>query len=154
MLLLAQMLRSSEEAFTTSIASTVLSAGAVDDVMKSLAAEWAEERIKAVSILLRCMQEDGRCRNRIANKTELAPILECFPAASDVERFEIVHFLSKLIRSNRRTLNEQVLHVIKDEGAFSTMHTFMSYLQTAPPDQRPVVAGLLLHLDLLAEREK
>ncbi|KAI4379409.1 hypothetical protein MLD38_005711 [Melastoma candidum] len=154
MLLLAQILGSSEEAVCTSITSMVLSARAVDDVMKSLEAEWAEERIAAVSTLLKCMQEDGKCRNRIANEAELAPILECFAAASDVERLEIVHFLSELIRSNRRTFNKQVLHVIKDEGAFSTMHTLLSYLQTAPHDQCPVVAGLLLHLDLLAEPRK
>lgn len=103
-LLLAQMLRSSEEAITTSITSMVLlSAGAVDEVIKSLVAEWAEERIAAVITLLRCMQEDGKCRNIIANKAELAPVLECFNGASDIERFEIVHFLSELIRSNRLT---------------------------------------------------
>lgn len=49
----------------------------------------------------------------------------------------------------RRTFNEQVLHIIKDEGTFSTMHTLLIYLQTALQDQCPVVAGLLLQLDLL-----
>lgn len=49
----------------------------------------------------------------------------------------------------RRIDNEQVLHVIKDEGTFSTMHTLLIYLQTALQDQRPVVAGLLLQLDIL-----
>lgn len=50
---------------------------------------------------------------------------------------------------HRRTFNEQVLHIVKDEGTFSTMHTLMIYLQTALQDQCPVVAGLLLQLDLL-----
>lgn len=49
----------------------------------------------------------------------------------------------------RRTFNEQVLHIIKDEGTFSTMHTLLVYLQTAAPEQCPIVAGLLLQLDIL-----
>ena len=54
-----------------------------------------------------------------------------------------------LLVSSKRTCNEQILHVIKEEGAFSTMHTLLIYLQTALEDERPVVAGLLLQLDLL-----
>ena len=49
----------------------------------------------------------------------------------------------------RRTFIEQVLHIIKDEGSFNTMHTLLVYLQNALQDQCPVVAGLLLQLDLL-----
>lgn len=39
--------------------------------------------------------------------------------------------------------------MIKDEGAFSSMHSFLVYLQMAPMEQQPVVATLLLELDLL-----
>ncbi|RVW96266.1 putative E3 ubiquitin-protein ligase LIN-1 [Vitis vinifera] len=125
-LLLGQILGSSEGNIVTSIAKTVVSAKAIKSIVESLEAEWAEERIAAVGILLRCMQEDGKCRHTIADKAELAPVLESFMGASDGER---------------RTFNEQVLHIIKDEGAFSTMHTLLIYLQTALQDQCPVVAG-------------
>lgn len=50
---------------------------------------------------------------------------------------------------HRRTFNNQILHIIKDEGTFSTMHTLLVYLQTAETEQLPAVAGLLLQLDLL-----
>lgn len=49
----------------------------------------------------------------------------------------------------RRTFNEQILHIIKEGGPFSTMHTLLINLQTALQDQCPVMAGLLLQLDLL-----
>ena len=49
----------------------------------------------------------------------------------------------------RRTFCNQVLQIIKDEGAFSTMHTLLVYLQMAPMEQQPAVATLLLQLDLL-----
>lgn len=153
-LLLGQMIGDSEESIVSSIANTIVSSKLFESVISSLEAEWAEERIAAVGILLRCMQEDGKCRNSIADKAELAPVMESFMAASDGERFEIVCFLSELVKLNRRTFNEQILHIIKDEGTYSSMHTLLVYLQTANHDQCPVVAGLLLQLDLLAEPRK
>ncbi|KAK2970964.1 hypothetical protein RJ640_027445 [Escallonia rubra] len=153
-LLLGQILGSAEESIISEVVRRVISSKLLESIVGSLESQWAEERIAAVGILLRCMQEDGSCRNIIADKAELAPVLESFIGANDGERFEIVHFLSELVKLNRRTFNEQVLHIIKDEGTFSTMHTLLIYLQTALEDQRPVVAGLLLQLDLLAEPRK
>lgn len=49
----------------------------------------------------------------------------------------------------RRTLCNTILQRIKDEGAFSTMHTLLVYLQMAPMEQQPIIATLLLQLDLL-----
>ncbi|KAA8534947.1 hypothetical protein F0562_029950 [Nyssa sinensis] len=153
-LLLRQILGSDEESKVSEIARNVISDEVLESIVGSLEAEWADERIAAVGILLRCIQEDGKCRNVIADKAELAAVLESFIGANDGERFEIVHFLSELVKLNRRTFNEQVLHIIKDEGTFSTMHTLLIYLQTALQDQCPVVAGLLLQLDLLTEPRK
>lgn len=153
-LLLRQILRGCQEYMAAAMTSKVISAGIIDSIIGSLEAEWSEERLAAVVILSKCMQEDGKCRNPIADKAELGPVLESFIGAADAERFEIIRFLSELVKLNRRTFNEQVLHIIKDEGAFSTMHTFLNYLQTALQDQCPVVAGLLLQLDLLAEPRK
>ncbi|KAJ0484438.1 hypothetical protein HanRHA438_Chr14g0635521 [Helianthus annuus] len=51
----------------------------------------------------------------------------------------------------RRTLSNQILQIIKDEGASSTMHTLLVYLQNSPMEQQPVVASLLLQLDTLVE---
>ncbi|KAK4792879.1 hypothetical protein SAY86_023314 [Trapa natans] len=126
----------------------------VESVMASLQAEWIDERIAAVGILLRCIRQDGKCRNLIADKVDLAPVLESFVGADDAERLQIVRFLSELVKLSRRLFNEQILHIIKEEGAFSTMHTLLSYLQTAPLENRPVVACLLLQIDLLAEPRK
>ncbi|PIA64874.1 hypothetical protein AQUCO_00100385v1 [Aquilegia coerulea] len=153
-LLLAQILGSGEETNISSIAQSVVSSKAIEILIGSLEADWSEERIAAVGILLRCMQEDGKCRKVIADKAVLTPILESFIGSDDAERFKIVHFLSELVKLNRRKFNEQILHIIKDEGAFSTMHTLLVYLQTALQDQIPVVAGLLLQLDLLTEPRK
>ncbi|KAK8980025.1 hypothetical protein V6N11_061245 [Hibiscus sabdariffa] len=153
-LLLRQILQSNEENVASSIISTIVSSKVIDNVVGSLEAEWSVERIAAVGILRRCIQQDGKCRNTVADKAQLAPVLENFMAASDADRFEIVYFLSELVKLNRRTFNEQILNIIRDEGAFSTMHALLVYLQTSLQDQRPVVAGLLLQLDILVEPRK
>ncbi|XLU49231.1 hypothetical protein S245_044045 [Arachis hypogaea] len=154
LLLFAQVIGSSEERIASSAAKCVFSEKAIGNIVASLEAEWAEERIAAVEILLRCMQEDGTCRNTIAEKADLSPILESFTGATDVECLKIVQFFSELIKLNRRTLNEQILRFIKEEGPFSTMHTLLICLQTGLQDQCPVMAGLLLQLDLLVEPRK
>ncbi|KAI7989544.1 putative E3 ubiquitin-protein ligase LIN-1 [Camellia lanceoleosa] len=159
-LLLGQIFGSAEEISLSEITRRVIMGKVIESIVTSLQSDWAEERIAAVGILLRCMQVEGKCRNSIADKAELAPVLECFMGASDGERFEIVHFLFELVKLNRyfffnlRTFNEQILHIIKDEGTLSTMHTLLIYLQTALQDQCPIVAGLLLQLDLLEEPRK
>ncbi|XP_027066715.1 putative E3 ubiquitin-protein ligase LIN [Coffea arabica] len=153
-LLLGQLLNSGEEVRTSEIARDLISENGIEYIMGSLDAEVREEKISAIVILLRCMLEDGKCRNMIADKAELCPILESFVGANDEDFYQIVQFLSELVKLERRTFNEQILHIIRDEGTFSTMHMLLIYLQAAPQEQCPVVAGLLLQLDLLAEPRK
>lgn len=100
-LLLRQILGGCQEYMAAAMTIKVISAGVIDSIIGSLDAEWSEERMAAVVVLSKCMQEDGKCRNMIADKAELAPVLESFVGAADAERFEIVRFLSELVRLNR-----------------------------------------------------
>ncbi|KAL2342538.1 hypothetical protein Fmac_003823 [Flemingia macrophylla] len=153
-LLLTRIIGSSEEIIASSVVNTLFSEKAIGIVVGSLGAELVKERIAAVEILLRCMEEDGTCRNNIADKAELLPLLETLVGATDGDRFKIINFFFELVKLNRRTFNEQILHIIKEEGPFSTMHTLLIYLQTSRQDHCPVMAGLLLQLDLLVEPRK
>lgn len=73
----------------------------IECIISSLESEWIEERITAVRLLLKCIQEDGKCRNVIADKAELSPVLEILVGTNDQDRFEIVQFLSELVKLNR-----------------------------------------------------
>ncbi|XP_020247015.1 putative E3 ubiquitin-protein ligase LIN-1 isoform X1 [Asparagus officinalis] len=149
-LLLWRMMRN--DARTSAVvAGSLVSGRAIQSVVLSLGAELIEERIAAIGILVRCIEEDGNCRNLIADQAKLAQVMESFTVANDIERLEIVRFLHELVKLSRRTFNQQILQIIKDEGVFSTMHTLLLYLQTALKDQAPIVAALLLQLDLLVE---
>ncbi|XLR65053.1 hypothetical protein S83_015725 [Arachis hypogaea] len=107
---------SSEESIASSVAQAVLSEREIEAIVGSLGAEWAEERVAAVEILLKCMQEDSTCRNIIADKAQLSTFLESLVGATEGELFKIDNFLSELVKLNRRTFNEQILHIIKEEG--------------------------------------
>ncbi|XP_023007456.1 putative E3 ubiquitin-protein ligase LIN-1 isoform X1 [Cucurbita maxima] len=147
--LLLRKILGSKEGSPTVVA--VLAENAIESILGSLKAKQVEERIAAVGILLRCIQEDWKCRNIIADKADLALILSSFTKVSNGEQFEIIMFLSELVKLNRRTSNEKILRNIKDGSECSTMHSLLTYLQTAHRDQCPVVAGLLLQLDILVE---
>ncbi|KAL9330155.1 hypothetical protein ACSQ67_005158 [Phaseolus vulgaris] len=154
MLLLARITGSSEEIIASSVVNTLFSGNAIGTIVSSFGADLAKERIAAVEILLRCMEEDGTCRSNIADKAELSPLMETLIGADDGERFKIIQFFAELVKLNRRTSTEQILHIIKEQGPFSTMHTLLIYLQAALHDHCPVMAGLLLQLDLLVEPRK
>ncbi|XLT82494.1 hypothetical protein HN873_004247, partial [Arachis hypogaea] len=88
---------SSEESIASSVAQAVLSEREIEAIVGSLGAEWAEERVATVEILLKCMQEDGTCRNIIADKAQLSTFLESLVGATEGELFNIVKFLSELV---------------------------------------------------------
>lgn len=99
--ILGQILRREDYKSTPTIVGTLISERVVESVVPSLESDLVGEQIAAVGILLRCMKEDGYCRNIIAGKAELAPVLESFAMVSDVDKFEIIQFLSELVKLNR-----------------------------------------------------
>ncbi|XP_024930397.3 putative E3 ubiquitin-protein ligase LIN-1 [Ziziphus jujuba] len=150
--LLEQILIGGDENSRSINALSVISAKGIPALVKCL--DRVEGRSSVVSILLCCMHAEKSCKNMIANRIDLSPVLELFHAGNDSVKGICVGFLSELVQLNRRTLCNQILQIIKDEGAFSTMHTFLVYLQMAPMEQQPVIASLLLQLDLLVEPKK
>ncbi|CAO2209349.1 unnamed protein product [Urochloa humidicola] len=137
--------------------AALLSERFIRSVAGSLESEQIEERLAAVRILPRCIWEDGHCRSTIADKSSsslIGAVLDAFHAAGDADRLDIVRFLYELLKLKKRSAAERVLRAIKEGGSLSTMHTLLVHLQSAAPEQSPVVAGLLLQLDLLVEPRK
>ncbi|KAF5204560.1 U-box domain-containing protein [Thalictrum thalictroides] len=133
--LLEQLLIGGDESSRSLNAQSVISANGLPYLIKCL--DRFEGRRSVVSILLS------------SSHVQLAPVLELFHAGDDTVRGICIDFFSELVCLNRRTFCNQILQIIKDEGGFSTMHTFLVYLQMAPMEQQPAIASLLLQLDLL-----
>uniref|UniRef100_A0ACD5VR81 Uncharacterized protein n=1 Tax=Avena sativa TaxID=4498 RepID=A0ACD5VR81_AVESA len=134
--------------------SALVSERFVRSTVLVLEAEQVEVRVAAMRILLRCIAEDGHCRSSIVEKLALSPVLDAFHVVGEADKFDIVRFLSEILKLKKRSAAERVLRAIKEGGSFSMMHTLLVYLQTTTPEQSPVVAGLLLQLDLLVEPRK
>lgn len=99
--LLGEIITCGDDGEVFELVKRVTSGKSIECIVSSLESEFIEERITSVRILLRCIQEDGKCRNVIADKAELGPVLEIFIGANDKDRFEIVQFLSELVKLNR-----------------------------------------------------
>jgi len=100
-LLLARITGSTEEIIAASAVNTLFSENAIGTIVSSFGADLAKERIAAVEILLKCMEEDGTCRSNIADKAELSPLLETLIGADDGDRFKIIQFFAELVKLNR-----------------------------------------------------
>ncbi|KAF4377590.1 hypothetical protein G4B88_006870 [Cannabis sativa] len=136
--ILEQILVGGDENNKSINALSVISANGIPSLVKYLSK--VEGRRSIVSILLCCMQAEKSCRSFIASRIELCHVLELFHVGNDSVKGICVGFLSELVKLNRRTLSNQVLQTIKDTGAFSSMHTFLVYLQMAPMENQPAIA--------------
>lgn len=97
--LLEQVLIGGDESSRSINALSVISANGIPALIKSL--NRAEGRSSIVSILLCCMQAEKGCRNVIANRIELSPVLELFHAGNDSVKGICIGFLSELVQLNR-----------------------------------------------------
>ncbi|XP_059281781.1 putative E3 ubiquitin-protein ligase LIN-1 [Lycium ferocissimum] len=150
--LLEQIITGGGESDRSFNAMQILSENGIPALLKCLENENGRESI--VCILLCCIRADKSCRNTIASRIELSPVLELIHTGSDSVKATCVELLYELVLLSRRILCNQILQIIKDEGAFSTMHTLLVCLQMASMEQKSTIAPLLLQLDLLVEPRK
>ncbi|KAL3845328.1 hypothetical protein ACJIZ3_002731 [Penstemon smallii] len=151
-ILLEQIVTGGDESDRSRNAMKVISGNGILALLNFL--NTVDGRQSIVSILLCCVQTDINCRNMMANKIEFSLVLELFHGGNDSVRGICIEFLCELVQLSRRTLCNQILQIIKEEGTSSTMHTLLVYLQMSPMEQKPAIASLLLQLDLLAAPRK
>ncbi|KAG6508920.1 hypothetical protein ZIOFF_034302 [Zingiber officinale] len=118
----------------SNIVRSIISDRVLDRILLSLEAKMVEA---ATGIVLKCMGEDGHSRKLIAERVQLAPVLESFAIVNDMDRFQIICFLFKLAKLSRRLSKEKLLQAIKGGGAFSMTHSLLIYLQTTSMEQSP-----------------
>lgn len=101
--MLEQVLMGGDNCSRSLNALSVISANGIPALTKCL--DRLEGRRSIVSILFCCMQAEKSCRNLIAKRIELSPVLELFHAGTDGVRGICINFLSELVRLNRYTLH-------------------------------------------------
>ncbi|XP_059665160.1 putative E3 ubiquitin-protein ligase LIN isoform X2 [Cornus florida] len=153
-LMLEQLLTtfSKEERITN--AENLLSLGGLQFLIKRFEFGNLEEKTRVATLLFCCIEVDTGCRNQIAKNIRKPCLLELLHSKQVKSRASAVLLLTELICLNRRKDVNLFLSGLQNEEMVNTMHILLVYLQSSPPEQRPLVAVLLLHFELLDDEEE
>ncbi|KAJ8770857.1 hypothetical protein K2173_021772 [Erythroxylum novogranatense] len=113
-----------------------------------------EEKTCVAAILSCCIEADISCREQIAKTIDKQGLLELLHRKQFSSRRNAVFLLTEIVCLSRRKDLTMLFSGIESEKIMNAMHVLLLYLQSSPPEQRPLVAVLILHLDLLVEPRK
>ncbi|XP_019158992.1 PREDICTED: putative E3 ubiquitin-protein ligase LIN-1 isoform X2 [Ipomoea nil] len=109
-----------------------------------------EEIIALASVLVRCMQFDGKCRKHISHLSPpVAPFITLLSSNSKRATSIALEYFHELLCIPRSSA-VNVLHQIQKEGSINNM-CVLSLLQNSQPEHKPLAASLLLQLSTLEE---
>ncbi|XP_050217157.1 putative E3 ubiquitin-protein ligase LIN-2 isoform X2 [Mercurialis annua] len=134
-------------------AKHLVSLGGLDFLIKKITFEDLEEKIRVAALLSFCIEADASCRNHIAKNVDKQCLLELLYSKQPKSRGNAVLLLIELLCRNRRKDVKLILSDLQNKEIMNTMHVLLMYLQNSPLEQKPWVAVLLLHFDLMGQVE-
>ncbi|TKY58966.1 putative E3 ubiquitin-protein ligase LIN-2 [Spatholobus suberectus] len=148
-----QLLTGFDEDKNLENARQVVSLGGLTLLMKRIEEGEVLERNNAALIIYRCIRAEGSCRNFLADNIKKSSLLELIVLGNRKNcsgcAFSV---LAELLYLDRTTKILNFLRGLKDGwGGLNTMHILFIYLQRAPPEERPLVAVILLLLDIMED---
>ncbi|KAM7502740.1 hypothetical protein LguiB_001644 [Lonicera macranthoides] len=135
-------------------ANLLISLGGLKFLIRRFEYGNLEEKTCVASMLCCCIKADPGCRAQIARDIEKPCFLELLHSNEMKSRANAVLLLTELICLNRRKDVKIFLSGLQHEGIVNTMHALLVHLQSCTVELKPLVAVLLLHLDLLVEPKK
>ncbi|XP_047158643.1 putative E3 ubiquitin-protein ligase LIN isoform X1 [Vigna umbellata] len=149
---LDQLLTGFDEDKNLENARQVLSLGGLTLLMARIEGE-VHERNNAVMIISCCIRAEGSCRSFLADNINKTSLLELIVVGSKQNSSGYaLSVLAELLCLEKRTKTLNFLRGLKDGwGGINVMHVFFIYLEKAPPEERPIVAVILLLLDLMED---
>ncbi|XP_004295479.1 PREDICTED: putative E3 ubiquitin-protein ligase LIN-2 [Fragaria vesca subsp. vesca] len=151
--LLDQLLTGFDEDRNLENARQVVSLGGLSLLVKQIEKGDTHERNSVASIISCCVRADGNCRNYLADFLDKPSLLELIVLGngsnSTCSAFAL---LIEILCLSRRTKITKILDGLK-EGCcgLNTMQILLVYLQRASAEERPLVAAILLQLDLMGD---
>ncbi|XP_048235419.1 putative E3 ubiquitin-protein ligase LIN-1 [Ricinus communis] len=135
-------------------AKHLVSLGGLEFLIRRIRFGELEEKIRVAALLSCCIEADASCRNHIIKRIDKWGLLELLHSKQPKSRRNAVLLLTELLCLSRRKDVKLFLSGLQNEELMNAMHILLMYLQNSPPEQRPWVAVLLLHLDPLVEHHK
>ncbi|XP_027930903.1 putative E3 ubiquitin-protein ligase LIN isoform X2 [Vigna unguiculata] len=148
---LDQLLTGFDEDKNLENARQVLSLGGLTLLMARIEGE-IHERNNAAMIISCCIRAEGSCRSFLADNINKTSLLELIVVGSkqNSSGYALSVLVELLCLDETKTLN--FLRGLKDGwSGINVMHVFFIYLEKAPPEERPIVAVILLLLDLMED---
>ncbi|KAJ9168599.1 hypothetical protein P3X46_020099 [Hevea brasiliensis] len=134
-------------------ASHLVSLGGLSLLVRTFEKGDIDEKNNAAMLMNCCIQADGSCRNYLVDTLNKSALLELI--AHGIQKkatgFALA-LLTELLCLSRRTQIIKLLTELNNGwSGLNTMHIFLVYLERASPEEQPLVAGILLQLDLLGD---
>ncbi|KZV56443.1 hypothetical protein F511_08341 [Dorcoceras hygrometricum] len=127
----------------------VLSFGGLQFLLERFRSGKANEKTFILPLLLFCIEADEECRNDVLRNISKSSLLELLHGEQLKTVTDAVLLLSELICLNRRMDGQIFLEGVNDEELADMMDDLLIYLKNCTLEESPVVAVLLLHLNLL-----
>ncbi|CAN1327669.1 Putative E3 ubiquitin-protein ligase LIN-2 [Linum perenne] len=157
--LLDQLMTGFDEDKNLENSSQVVALGGLSLLVRRFEIGEFKERNKVARLMCSCVEAVGSCRNYLAENLSLGLLLQLISVGirKQQQSMEVFGFklLTELLCLSRRTQIIKVLSGIS--GGFeglNAMNIFLVCLQRASPEDRPLVAAVLLQLDLLGDPMK
>lgn len=131
----------------------VISLGGLSLLLRRMVIGDTVEKIKAASVIYCCIQADGRCRHYLADNLNPELVLALLVDAKELDSDEItVSLLVELICLNRLEQRTKLFDKLsKGWDCLNTLQILLVSLQRATREKRPLVASIMLQLDLMGD---
>ncbi|KAK8935983.1 putative E3 ubiquitin-protein ligase LIN [Platanthera zijinensis] len=112
-----------------------------------------EVKSRAAEFLVQCIKADGCYRKYLVMNIRKSSLLELIHSWQIHEKINAASLLIELICLDRRMDITSFLSGLKTEASFTIMSDLLLCLKSSLPEERVLVAVLLLHLDLMEESQ-
>ncbi|KAK1439394.1 hypothetical protein QVD17_05212 [Tagetes erecta] len=131
----------------------VISLGGLSLLLRRMTFGDIVEKFKSVSIVYWCILSDGRCRHYLADNMNPEFLLELLVHAKELDCSEItISVLFELICLHRFEQRTKLFDkLLKGWDCLNTMQILLVCLQRASREKRPLVAAIMLQLDLTGD---
>ncbi|TKY64738.1 putative E3 ubiquitin-protein ligase LIN-1 [Spatholobus suberectus] len=152
--MLESLLSSLKEEDKSTYAKHLIALGVLPFLFRRFEQGHVEEKSQVVSLLLNCIQVDSGCIYQIARSVNRKCLLELLQSKEVTPTTNAMLFLTELLSMKRRKDVTSFISGLAGETVFYIMHIVLIYLKNSSPFEKPLIAVLLLHFDLLVEPQK
>ncbi|KDP20357.1 hypothetical protein JCGZ_06466 [Jatropha curcas] len=153
MYFLDQLLTGFSEDRNLENASQVVSLGGLSLLVRIFEKGDIDERNNVAMLMSCCIRANSSSRNYLADNLNKTALLELIAfGIQNKSTGSAFALLTELLCLSRRTKMIKILTELNSGwGGLNTKHIFLVYLQRSLPEDRPLVAAILLQLDVLGD---